>query len=499
MFFVSTRNPKVLCKFKDVAVDVMAEGRGGIFTPSFLSPMQNDDIYLLGRQKYTDILVELLFQFCDGSLNKVILKTLVENAYKDFNKGFGVAKKNLNLSEDGYFSMQTFEDNVEIANMTYGPTGNVKDYGYCLTSEIINYFAKQQNKIMNVIDVSCGNSGASVAFALKNKENVRGFTLLNNIKNASTKALIYQANKDANNIGYALIKSDINFVNEMRYEISNNVSLIELANLTFINELNLLCIIAYIPAFFKAYARCNMKPFCVSLPSGNLSLGMAAFFAKKLGVPIRKIILVTEKNDFLYDIQHSKIALNNTEIEEGCSSIHTNIPTNFDRILFYLYDSNQGSVKRAMQELESNGRYKINDGLLNKFLEDFFVAKCDNQFSIRNVINSCIREKELYIEQHFAMSKLGVDVAEGEIASEISNTPIVLFNTLDYRRNVDFVNSALGYSLEHVEYPWTDMDIKQFSPTEITVDKTVILRYIVDALEDQTKLKQTAEIEEENK
>jgi len=492
MFFVSTRNSKVLCKFKDTILDVMAEQQGGLFTPSFLTPMDQEQLYQLGHKKYTDILIELLFQFCDNALSKQTLTTIVNNAYKDFNRGFGVPNNNLNLQFDGVFSMQTFEDNIEIANLTYGPTGCVKDYGYCLSAELINYFSEKENKVRTVIDISGGSSGPSVAWAIRNKKFLKGFTLLRNTKNPSVKALIAMANKDADNIGYSSTECDGNFINAIRYDISNNTSLRELANLTFINELNLINIFSYLPVFFKAYIRCNMKPFCVSLPTGNLSLGLSAFFAKKLGIPIRKIILATEKNDFLYEIQESKVAINNNDTIEGFSCLHTNIPTNFERLLFYLYESNQGSVKRAMQELESNGRYKINSGLFAKFQEHFFVAKCDNQFNIRNTIHSAIREKELYVEQHFAISKMAIDVAQGAIPEEISNTPIVIFNTMDYRRNIDFVNASIGYDLEQVKYPWTDFDVKQYSPTEIKNDKLLILRYIIDALEDATKLKQVA-------
>ena len=499
MFFVSTRNSKVLSKFKDAVTHVMAEHQGGIFTPSFITPLDFDTLYVMSKKSYKDILLELILNFCDNSIPRDTLKQLIDESFKDFGKYFGAKEKKNNLRGDNVFSLQTLEEGIEVANLTYGPTGCCKDYGYCFAAEIVNYFAQKKGETKTIIDISGGSSGPSVAYAVRNKSNLKAFTLLQANKKQSVKALIYKANKEADNIGYATVNADDNFINKMRYDIYNNQSLRELLNMTFINELNLLCIFAYIPAFFKAYERCNNKPFVVSLPSGNISLGFAAFLAKKLGLPIRKIILATEKNNFLYEVQHSKVAINNPELEDGLTSLHNNIPTNFERILFILFENNQGSVKRAMQELESNGRYKINDYLLSKFVEHFFVAKCDNQFTMRNTVSNAIREKELYVEQHFALSKMGLDVAVSEISSDIANTPVVLFNTLDYRRNIDFVNSSLGYDVERVEYPWTPDDVKSFAPTEIQKDETVLLRYIVDALEHKEKLKANSQQPEEGK
>ena len=481
MFFIDTRNQKVLGKFQDIVLNNARNRDCGLFVPSFLVKIDNEEIHSLSNKSYKQILITLLSKFSDNSIDIQTLTTLVNNAYKNFNRGFGPPLNNLNLSKDDCFSMQTLTKNVEIVNLTHGPTGCVKDYGYCLTAELINYFAKKQNQMMSVIDVSNGSSGASMAWAIRDKEYLKGFALMNKTKNNSIHALISQAKTD--NIDYAVTDCDVNFINKMNKDIQNNICLYEIINLSFINEINLINIIAYLPVFFKIYKRCNMKPFCISVPTGNMTLGIAAFFAKQMGIPVKKIILATEKNNFLYDIQDVKVAMQNYNIEDGCSNLYTNIPTNFERLLFYLYSNNQTSLNRSMKELESNDRYRINDHLFLKFAENFFVAKCDNQFNIRNVIYSTIKEKELYVEQHFAIAKIAVDVAQSEIPNEVANLPVVIFNTLDYRRNISFVNSALGYDLTNVDFPWTDEDVKQFSPTEIIQDTNAILTYILNVLE----------------
>ena len=489
MFFVSTRNAKTLSHFKDAVLNIIPDQQGGLFAPSFFTPMDFNKIYHLASNNYKDILIKILHIFSDGYLSEITLNKLLTDVFQNFNRGFGYIGRALKCYSDNIFTIQTLQDNLHVINLTHGPTGCCKDYGYCVAASIINHLSQQDGKTRAIIDVSNGISGLSSAWALKNKQYLKGFILLCTKQEPSLKALVAQADKEINNVYFTHVDADCNFIDQMQYSINKNNSLKEFTNLTFINEMNLLNILAYLPFFFKAYVRCNYKPFCVSVPTGNMSLGMAAFFAKKIGIPIKKIILATEKNDFFPTLQESKIAINKDQIETGCSSFTVNIPSNFERLLFYLYESNQASVKRTMEELEGSGRYKISDSLLAKFKEHFFVAECNNTFTIRQTIYSTIREKELYIEQHYALAKMGIDIAKSEIPNEVNNSPIVIFNTLDYRRNINFVNASLGYDLEHVQYPWTEADIKNFHTTEIKADITEIMRYIAAYFDNPEKFK----------
>ena len=150
-----------------------------------------------------------------------------------------------------------------------------------------------------------------------------------------------------------------------------------------------------------------------------------------------------------------------------------------------------------MEELESNGRYKMNDNIMKKFSDLFYVANCDNQFTIRNTIYSMVRERNIPVDQHFAIAKMGVDIATSALGTEISNLSMVVFNTLDCRRNMRFVNASLGYDLEAVEYPYTEEDINGFSATTLTADVNFILKYMLDELDNQGKPKANTEDKKE--
>ena len=120
---------------------------------------------------------------------------------------------------------------------------------------------------------------------------------------------------------------------------------------------------------------------------------------------------------------------------------------------------------------------------MRKFRDDFFVTICDNQMSQRNGILSMVREKKIPVDVHLAISRIAANNALSEIGSQISMLPIVVFNTLDYRRNLEFVNASLGYEIEVDKTPWTELDTERFEDKEIANDEHNILSYAVSQLE----------------
>ena len=70
MFFVSTRNSKVIKKFKDAVLTPMAELQGGIFTPSFISPLDYNRLFQLSQMSYPDALAEITDIFAEGYIDK---------------------------------------------------------------------------------------------------------------------------------------------------------------------------------------------------------------------------------------------------------------------------------------------------------------------------------------------------------------------------------------------------------------------------------------------
>ena len=487
MFFLSTRNVKIIANFKDAVLNPVIKQKGGLFVPSNLPVIDNQTIHSYAQKNYTDILVDILHRFCNDVVDLETVKKLVYNAFSCFNKNFKITlPKYINSKHDkhlndGIISIIPFEQNTHLANLTFGGSGDFRDFGYCLTAEFVNYFNQTNKQKSRVVDLSLDKSCCSSVLAIQGKENMEGFALIPSNENDDIKNLLYFLNNK--NVYYASTNGDVAFFNSLKEDLFNNTSFQEIENIVFINEYNILNILSYIPLFFQMYIQANFKPFCVSIPTDTMTLGLSAYLAKRIGVPIQKIVLAVEANDCLLNFQEIKTIINGQNFKLGCSEFATNFPKNFERLLFLLCNADCGTVMRTMNELELSGRYKVNNTIWKRFVESFFVADCSNQFDIQKCVNNVVIAKEIYLDQHFAISKIGAEIAKNKLGLEISAVPMFLMNICDYRRNLKFINNALGYKLENIDIPWGNgKDIQKFSAQELQNDKDIVFNYMFRAL-----------------
>ena len=480
MLFISDRKPEIVCNFQQAVLKPIIDD-GSLFVPSFIPKIDYKTIITYEEKNYKEMLIDIILKFWSECDNVNIVNDLVDNAFKNFNKNF-IDDKNNEQHEyfDGYFSIDKFDDKNNIINFTYGPSGNVKDYGYCLTAEFVNYFSEKLNCKATIVNCLDNSSNISSAFAISNHSNLDGFVIINNKINNTTTGLLSKAY--SNNLSYISVDDDFNFFENLNKNIINNRSLQEIKNISFINELNILNIIAYLPFFFKLYKQCNYKPFCISVPAGNLSLCISALIAKNMGIPIAKTILCVERNLFLLNFQELKIA-KKYELDEnllGYSNLNCSFPSNFERLLFYLYNSDQLSVRRVLSSIKDSGVCKINDNILNNFLTYFYVSKTDNIFSLQNTISMMQKTKNKIYDIHFVISYTGYENSLLNLGSEISKYPVVFFNTMHYKRNIDFINNAIGYELQGITFPWKQEDVENFTSIQLNNNEEDILKYIIN-------------------
>jgi len=184
-------------------------------------------------------------------------------------------------------------------------------------------------------------------------------------------------------------------------------------NMSGVNSINWARIIAqsvyYFYAFFKVG---NGKPLSFSVPTGNFGDIYAGYLAKKLGLPIDKLIVATNKNDILHraissgDYSQKKVEETNTP------SMDIQIASNFERLLFDVKDCNSEVTKDVMSEIKNN-TYKIDKKDLDKIKKNFVSDMLDEKETVEmiKIIND---EHQIVVDPHTAVGigavrKLGLE------------------------------------------------------------------------------------------
>ena len=390
MMYISTRNNSKEYNFEEVFIKGLADD-GGLFLPNSLKKYSEEEIKSLSNLNYQDLAKKIIFPFIDGFMTEDELSDIVDKSYSAFRKNDVV-----NLTKLG---------NVQILELFHGPTLAFKDIAMQLLGNFYEFYLKKHNKKINVIVATSGDTGAAAIDALAGKNNLNIFVLHphNKISSVQRKIMTTYDEKNVFNIAINGNFDDCqNLVKSMfsDSEFSNSI------NMSGVNSINWARIIAQSVYYFYAYFRCQIQnELNFSVPTGNFGDIYAGYLAKKIGLPIGKLVVATNKNDILHRAI-SKGDYKIKKVEETFSpSMDIQIASNFERLLYDLNDKDSEKTLEIMKKIKSN-EYYLDQEIIQKINKDFLSESLSEEETL-NEISETYNENKYILDPHTAIG-LGV-------------------------------------------------------------------------------------------
>jgi len=390
MKYISTRNNSKEYNFEEVFIKGLADD-GGLFLPNSLKKYSEEEIKSLSNLNYQDLAKKIIFPFIDGFMTEDELSDIVDKSYSAFRKNDVV-----NLTKLG---------NVQILELFHGPTLAFKDIAMQLLGNFYEFYLKKHNKKINVIVATSGDTGAAAIDALAGKNNLNIFVLHphNKISSVQRKIMTTYDEKNVFNIAINGNFDDCqNLVKSMfsDSEFSNSI------NMSGVNSINWARIIAQSVYYFYAYFRCQIQnELNFSVPTGNFGDIYAGYLAKKIGLPIGKLVVATNKNDILHRAI-SKGDYKIKKVEETFSpSMDIQIASNFERLLYDLNDKDSEKTLEIMKKIKKNDYY-LDQEIIQKINKDFLSESLSEEETL-NEISETYNENKYILDPHTAIG-LGV-------------------------------------------------------------------------------------------
>ncbi len=386
MNYVSTRNNQKNFTFKDVFLKGLADD-GGLFLPKSIKQLKKEELDNLKNLSYNDLAAEIIHPFIGDFMSKDDLISLISKSYSNFRSNDVVKISNLG--------------NLKVLELFHGPTLAFKDIAMQLIGNFYQYHLGREQKKINIIVATSGDTGAAAIDALKGKSNLNVFVLHPNNKISPVQRRLMTIHEESNVFNIA-VEGNFDDCQNLVKAMFNDEKFSKAINMSGVNSINWARIIAqsvyYFYAFFKAG---NGKPLSFSVPTGNFGDIYAGYLAKKLGLPIDKLIVATNKNDILHraisggDYSQKKVEETNTP------SMDIQIASNFERLLYDIKDSNSEDVKDIMTEIK-NKNYKINKIDLDKIKINFISQMLDEKETVE-MIKSINDEYQMVVDPHTAV------------------------------------------------------------------------------------------------
>ncbi len=187
---------------------------------------------------------------------------------------------------------------------------------------------------------------------------------------------------DSNNVFNIAVKGNFDDCQKIVKQMFNDDQFREKINMSGVNSINWARIICQIVYYFYAYFQISSK-VNFSVPTGNFGDVYAGYIAKKMGLPIDKLIVATNENDILRRVINSG-EYRPTKVKPSLSpSMDIQVASNFERLLFDVLNSDDQKVSKSMQNLNENGFFKLEKDELKKIREHFSAEKINDADTLR--------------------------------------------------------------------------------------------------------------------
>ena len=388
MKYISTRNSKETFEFKEVFIKGLADD-GGLFIPQSLNKYSDTEINSFRELEYNQLAKKIISTFIGDFMSENDLSKIIDKSYSVFRKTNVV-----NLIEVGDRS---------VLELFHGPTLAFKDVAMQLLGNFYEYYLNNENEKINIVVATSGDTGAAAIDAIKGKKNINIFVLHPHNRVSSVQRKLMTTGKEQNVFNIAingnfddcqnLVKSmfaDKSFSNEIK--------------MSGVNSINWARIIAQSVYYFYSYflAKDKDKPVNFSVPTGNFGDVYAGYLAKKMGLPINKLIVATNQNDIL----HRAISKGSYEVEKVAETISPSmdiqIASNFERLIYDLNNGDDMQTINVMNDIKEKGKYIIDQERLDRINSDFLSSKM-NEDEVLKTIKEVYEKFDLVLDPHSAI------------------------------------------------------------------------------------------------
>ncbi len=437
MNYFSTRDKSLEFSFKDIFLRGLAPG-GGLFLPAEIKKYSQEELNNLSQLNYNELATEIIFNFCSGEIKKEELSSLIQKSYSSFKD-----KEVVNIKKIG---------NINLLELYHGPTLAFKDIAMQVIGNMYDHLEVAKDKTVNVIVATSGDTGSAAIAALSNRKNINLFVLHphNKISNIQRKIMTTIGGANIYNIA---IEGSFDDCQKIVKELFNENSFRSKINMSGVNSINWVRIVCQIVYYFYSFFRLKKTNISFSVPTGNFGDIYAGYVAKKMGLPINKLIVATNKNDILQRVINTGEYKPDKVKATITPSMDIQVASNFERLLYYILDESDSKVGSLMNDLSSKSLFNLEKKEIDKLKKDFEAVKVTDEETV-SIINEIYKEHQFIIDPHTAT---GVGAAKsfknlGDI--------VVLGTAHPYKFN-DTIKKAIGKNLDSPEHLKLNVDKKE--------------------------------------
>jgi threonine synthase len=388
MRYISTRGGIQPIAFKDAVMMGLASD-GGLLLPQSYPAVSREQLDAWRLLSYPELAFEIISRFVDD-IQEGDLKTIIDRSYATFTH----PEITPVVKRDGVYILELF----------HGVTLAFKDVALQFLGNLFEFILAERDQKLNIVGATSGDTGSAAIHGVRGKKGITIFILHPYGKTSAVQALQMTTVTDAN-VHNIAVHGTFDDCQDMVKALFGDLEFKDRYNLGAVNSINWARVLAQVVYYFYAWLRVSEEtegPVHFSVPTGNFGDIFAGYVAKRMGLPIGRLLLATNENNILTRfINEGDYSLGDV-VPTFSPSMDIQIASNFERYLYNLSGDDSCRVKDAFVELKEHGRITFTPAEMTQVCADF-CSYSVNQSATLETIRDFHTETGYLLDPHTAV------------------------------------------------------------------------------------------------
>jgi threonine synthase len=422
--YISTRGGIQPIHFKDAVMMGLATD-GGLLLPESYPIISAGQLESWRPLSYQDLAFKVIAPFVDDIPGDT-LKDLIDRSYATFTHP--------------QVTPVVHQDGVYILELFHGVTLAFKDVALQLLGNLFEHILAERGECLNIVGATSGDTGSAAIHGVRGKKGITIFIMHPLGKTSPVQALQMTTVTDAN-VHNIAIRGTFDDCQDMVKALFNDLEFKEKYSLGAVNSINWARVLAQVVYYFWAWLRVTDSgptPVSFSVPTGNFGDIFAGYVAKRMGLPVEKLLLATNENNILTRFINQGDYSLSSVVQTVSPSMDIQVASNFERYLFHLFQERPEKVRAAFIELREQGRITFTAEEMKQVSEEFCSTSV-NQAQTLETIDSFYRETGYLLDPHTAV---GVRAARELLPTDVARVCLATAHPAKFGEAVEKATGA---------------------------------------------------------
>ena len=425
MHYISTRGGGDALGFEEALLTGLARD-GGLYLPHTYPRFAAGELDAMAAMPYPEVAARIMAKFTGADMGFDALLRLCQDAYAGFSAPEITPLKRIN-------------EQIYLCELFHGPTIAFKDIAMQVLARLFDVALAKQGKRAVILGATSGDTGSAALEAFKGREMVDIFILypdgrVSPVQEQQMTSVIAEG-------AYAVaVAGDFDACQDIVKRLFGDLALRDNLGLSAVNSINWARLMPQIVYYVVSVLalRGQGREISFAVPTGNFGNIFAGYVAMQMGLPIKRLICASNRNDILARFFAGGV-MERRAVEPSLSpSMDIQVSSNFERLMFELLGRDGAMTQALMEEFAATGKFTLSRDMVRDDIDVFWGFRADDAETLAEIARTWA-ESKILLDPHSA-----VGVAAARAYGTSHDELVVALACADAAKFPDAVEKAVG-------------------------------------------------------